>query len=117
LWLLWISFGVGLVAPILQYIGVITYGAVLAGLAFNMIRYVVTAWINIKIGQGRNWARILVLLWMIIAVALMAYQWRQYLPRFDGDPLNWLPSDSKIVLDCIALALLFTPSANRWFKP
>jgi hypothetical protein len=116
MWLLWMALGIGLVAPILQSMILFTFGGVLMQLIFNAIRSLVTAWINIKIGQGRNWARMVMLLWTLAVLSLMAYEWRAFQRLLSGDALYWLPPATKLLLDCTALALLFTPAANRWFK-
>ena len=115
-WLLWVSFAIGLLAAILQSITLFTFDAVLISLLSNGIRYLFMAWVNIKVSQGRNWARILILLWMLVALATVAFRWREYPGLLKSDSLDWVPATAKFVLDCVALVLLFTPVANRWFK-
>jgi hypothetical protein len=115
-WLLWVSFAIGLLAAILQSITLFTFEAVLISLLSNGIRYLLTAWVNIKVSQGRNWARILILLWMLVALALVAFRWREYPGLLASASLDWVPTTAKFVLDCVALVLLFTPTANRRFK-
>lgn len=116
MWLLWVSFAIGLLASVLQSMTLFTSYAALISLLSSGIRHIFTALVNIKISQGRNWARILILVWMLAALASVAFQWRAYPGLLRADSLNWVPATAKFLLDCTALVLLFTPAANRWFK-
>jgi hypothetical protein len=115
-WLLWISLAGALISSTLDSISLFTFGGVLMPLISRAIRYLVTAWINIKVAEGRNWARILVLLWTLAAVVMVAYEWRSTLEILARHSLTEVLDAVKLLLDCTTVVLLFTPAANRWFK-
>jgi hypothetical protein len=117
-WSLWVSVAIGIVTPVLQYTVLFTVGSVLLVLVGNVIRYTLAGWIIIRIGQGRHWARILLVLWDTVGLVSIAYQWQAYRDFYLARPM-WLgaAAATKLVLDYTAAVLLFTPPANRWFKP
>ena len=117
LWLLWVSVAIGVIAPILQFTVLFSFSTVIYMLAVNLVRNAVAAWLILKTGERRNWARILVLAWVLVGIGLIAYRWQVYIGRFKASSLlgaaAWI---SKLALDWTAVVLLFTPTANRWFK-
>ena len=116
-WLLWVSVAIGVIAPILQFTVLFSFSTVIYMLAVNLVRNAVAAWLILKTGERRNWARILVLVWVLLGVGLIVYRWQVYIGSFKASSLlgaaTWV---TKLALDCTAVALLFTPAANRWFK-
>lgn len=115
-WLLWVSVAIGVIAPVVQVIQVFSIESVVFILAVNVVRNAVAAWLVLKTSEGRNWARILGSLWVLIAIGVIAYRWPAYFGTLKaGSPLG-VATWAKLALDCPAVALLFTPAANRWFK-
>ena len=116
-WLLWVSVAIGVIAPILQFTVLFSFSTVIYMLAVNLVRNAVAAWLILKTGERRNWARILVLVWVLLGIGLIVYRWQVYIGSFKASSLlgaaTWV---TKLALDCTAVALLFTPAANRWFK-
>lgn len=90
------------------------------------IRSIVVAWLNIRMGQARNWARITLLIVFVLGFIYVATQW-QLSAVFEWRNLTrtvmgkttatWLLLIiAQALLEVGALVLLFTPRANRWFR-
>jgi hypothetical protein len=116
-WLLWVSVTIGVMASVLQVTVLFSINIVIYILAVNLARSAVAAWLILKTGEGRNWARILLLVGVLLNLGLIAYRWQVYIGSFKASSLlgaaTWI---SKLALDWTAVVLLFTPTANRWFK-
>jgi hypothetical protein len=82
------------------------------------IRIVVAAWINSRIGLGRNWARILATILFALSAIYLATQWRNFIALFNGEAALAYTAVSviKVGINIATVVLLFTPRANRWFK-
>jgi hypothetical protein len=81
---------------------------------------IIVAWINGRIGAGHRWARILTSVGLGASVVHTAQQWHVYLAILAGKmPLTFFRTSQllALLLAAITVALLFTPRANRWFKP
>jgi hypothetical protein len=115
-WLLWISVVLNIAAGVIATVstssaidglaGILTLSTVCAiafGLAF---------WIFGAIARGRRWARIVGTAIVLLLFADMAGA------GFSGIPLlSALTYLVEFSLQAVAVALLFTPSANAWFRP
>jgi hypothetical protein len=116
-WLMWVSVAVGVISTVVQYTGVFNLYMVVLVLAGSAGRTAIAAWLILKTSARRNWARILLLLWFLYAIGVIVWRWQVYIGSFTAGPrlatATWV---IKSVLDCVALILLFTPAANRWFK-
>jgi hypothetical protein len=116
--LLWISLAIGVIGLIARYllelsIGLIAYLLISAG-----ARYLISAWIILRIAGGHNWARIVFLVIYLAGLGYMIFNWHSYAQLFTGEqPLTALELAAKTLLDLGAACLLLTPRANRWFKP
>jgi len=77
---------------------------------------VIAAWINSNIAQGRNWARIVVVIFFAISLVYRAFQWKAYLLVLNPKTALAALQLVKLPLDTAAVVLLFLPRSNRWFK-
>jgi len=112
-WILWLAFVVGLPATVYEYqratpeqlnVFVLLFLAILSVLAIVLIVFIY---------RGHNWARILML--VLIGLALISFF--ALLDAYLKYPLLPLTSNIAVmVLDVIALYLLFTPPGRRWFR-
>jgi hypothetical protein len=68
----------------------------------------IPAWLLYKVMRRRGWARIV----LVLVSGLGFWMFSGSLER----PENVVPVLGNVVLELVALGLLFTPSANRWFK-
>jgi FtsH-binding integral membrane protein len=71
------------------------------------------AWVIYKISRGRNWARIVALVSVSLAVLLFVGTFKQ---SFARSPTSVALGVTETVLDAIALYLLFTGPGRRWFR-
>jgi hypothetical protein len=76
-----------------------------------LIIVAISVWINIKVWQGRNWARIVALVLTILALPSLLS-----LPTmFREDALSAVLDLASITLDVAAMILIFGPGAD-WFR-
>jgi hypothetical protein len=113
--LLWISFAFGLLntgwgfytepQDAVWTIVLLVVAIAIFGLCALVIR---------KISQRRNWARVLYLILAIISYSILIYS---YLSLEDAqtDIIVTLLETAAMFTDIAGVALIFTPSANRWF--
>jgi hypothetical protein len=116
--LMWTSLAVGVITVLGPYLLQISVGLLLYLLIAGGIRYVISAWIILKIARGRNWARFLFLTVFIFGLGSMAVKWQVYSQVITGkNTLTAVTFVAKTLLDIGAACLLFMPRANRWFRP
>jgi uncharacterized membrane protein YagU involved in acid resistance len=78
---------------------------------FMAIMVAVSAWINIKVWQGRNWARIVALVLTILSFPTLLA-----LPEmYREDALSAALSLAALALDVVAMILVFGPG-REWFR-
>jgi len=90
-----------------QWIGVI----IGAGAVFG-----IWAWIVAKIAKGRNWARILFLVLVILGLVVTALVLPTAMTIYRARPLNGLVSLINLVIEVVTMYLLLTAPARAWFK-
>jgi hypothetical protein len=115
--LLWLSFFLGIGGTFLfqrfdatsaaQWIGVLLGG----GLAFGF-----WAWVIAKIAKGRNWARILFLVLVILGLVATIFVMPTALALYKAQPLSGVLSLVNFVLEICTMYLLLTAPAREWFK-
>jgi len=96
--------------------------AMISGLTF-LLQVAVLAfyvWVFVAIARGRNWARILLLLFTLFGVVKMAFHLWGWLALPDGvhmtlDRMALAVAVFPILLNVVACTLLLGP-ARRWFK-
>jgi hypothetical protein len=71
------------------------------------------AWVIYKIGRRRNWARYVALASVIISVLLWYGAVRQ---GISADPVTTIMGAMELMLDGVALYLLFANPGRQWFK-
>ena len=112
--LLWLSLLLGIPATVYEHQQTppgASGAAAILGLV--VLLYVVGAGLNIFAARGHNWARITLLVFSSLAVAMYISMIQQYLER----PVLYLALDLvTLVLDWVALYLLFTKPGALWFR-
>ncbi len=76
-------------------------------------------WLTTRIGAGRSWARILVCVILAVSTGYLQDERSTLFVLFQGKvsmALIWTSQFAKLLLSIIAITLLFTPAANRWFR-
>jgi uncharacterized membrane protein YagU involved in acid resistance len=113
--LLWVELCLAVVNPFLTS-NLVTLGTreadyKLFSEIFILIMIAISAWINIKVWQGRNWARIVALV-----LTLLAFPTLLALPEmFREEALSATVSLAALALDVVAMILVFGPGRD-WFR-
>jgi hypothetical protein len=98
-------------------VGELPVGALVVPVAVIAIR----AWLLIYVLRARNWARIVLLAFAVIGVFLEVQRWRMVFRLVRVDIVGVLSVQryalwAGAAIELIAAALLFVPSASRWFR-
>jgi hypothetical protein len=120
----WATVALGFVLGVIDLIGgldgtpgtplgwVMQIGVFAVGLAISY-------WIYGAVYAGRNWARILMLVltmvWLLVQIVLVVMLQR-YPQAPPGMMLNLISYAVQFALNLVATAMLFAPSANRWYR-
>ena len=119
--LLWISFFLGLAGTFLQPITATTPGHSVPGqwiivLIGGAIVFGMWALVIAKIAQGRNWARILFLVLVVLGLAVTISVIPTALALYKARPSSGVLSLTNFVLEVYTMYLLLTAPAREWFK-
>ena len=109
--LLWTAVAIGVVSTLLTFM--LIGGPTLGGLVAAVIGLAITAFLITKIGEGRHWARIVLLVLFVLGVG--GFFLGSGL-SFDIAPLLTLVGLVQLGIEGYALYLLFTPPGGDWFK-
>jgi hypothetical protein len=108
-WLLWLAIPAGIPGSVFEYQNSPGDEQGPAFIAFYVLAYLVGMALNVFISRGHNWARIVTLVFFVLFVTLF-YEYVSY---------PFLPLAGNVavlVLDGIALYLLFTHPGKLWFR-
>lgn len=87
----------------------------IAILAFTLVWFGTTAWLIFKLARGRSWARTAYLILALISYGLVAFLWNESLADYLAQPYQTTLDVLALLTELVALYLLFTKPANRWF--
>jgi len=111
--LLWTSLAIGALKLPLDW----AYLSSRASVAFNafviIFTFAVTAFFIWKIGQGKNWARIVFLVLFLLGVVPFVLIVR---PEFARSPTSGLLSTVQFGLQAVAFFLIFASPGKEWFQ-
>jgi hypothetical protein len=112
--LLWASLAIGALTTPLNW----AYLTSQASGAFNafviIFTFPITAFFIWKIGQGKNWARIVFLVEGLLGVVPFVFIVRS---EFARSPASGLLSTVQFGLQAVAFFLIFTSPGKDWFQP
>lgn len=109
--LLWIAVMMGLVAVILDW-PELTHANSADYIAFlYLITFACWCFLILKIGQGKNWARIVYLV-LLVAGTLKT---PSLVSEFDEHPVLTVMALGGIAIQAIAMILVFSGSGKQWF--
>jgi len=112
-WLLWVSFGLGLPAAYLSMLREPEPGFSPVLVAIVSIFIAFSAVLNVLVYRGRNWARIAVLLLVAVGIPYVLLGPDEATrPDFLEQALDFVSN----ALDLVAVYLLFTPPGSLWFR-
>jgi len=109
--LLWIAVAIGVVSSVLTFM--LIGGPTLGGLVAAVIGLAITAFLITKIGEGRHWARIVLLVLFVLGVA--GFFLGSGL-SFDIAPVLSVVGLVQLAIEAYALYLLFAPPGGDWFN-
>jgi hypothetical protein len=110
--LLWATLLLSLVQLYIEAMGATSVHAMLAGLIGSAIGIAIACVLNVCIGRGRNWARLVTLGFTLLSTAVVAFG--PGLARPSAFERVFIPLNT--VSDIVCICLLFTPAASQWFR-
>lgn len=115
IWLAFINYGLGVVVVLLSwdyYSKLQTLGGFLGSQAFSLA---ILCWLYYKIYVGRNWARMVVLVFMAIGIVVTTN--RTVMSVMESAPmLAKIQMGVGFALSLVVLWLLFVSRGRHWFK-
>lgn len=114
-WLLWISFGIGalnrsLIYPLVTGTSVSSIPIAVVGTAIAIL---VTLWISRKVLLGRNWMRIMCMVFFVFGLLMTPFTWKI---MFHGSADLMIVYGIQSTIQAIFLWLLFTKPGSDWFR-
>jgi hypothetical protein len=114
--LLWISFGLGMLGLFSGPLGIKTTAQGIGALIGAGLVFAIWAWVIAKIASGRNWARRLFLILLVIGTIFMVTTLPVTARIYAARPVSAGISLVQTVLEFIAFYFLVTAPAREWFN-
>lgn len=111
--LIWISITIGLVISGIRVAPLVSGVSLVSVLLFALVFFGIYLFLVSKIAAGRNWARIVFLVLLVIGLPFAV---PTYLAELRTSVVFGSISILIAVLQVVATYLLFTRNSNRWFK-
>jgi uncharacterized membrane protein len=112
-WLLWLLIVLALPTLYFELRQTSSYGEALFITIVMAALLAFAAFINVQISKGRNWARIVFLVVVVLSVGLM------FLPDEGGRPISTVESTLSgisLIVDLVVVYLLFSWPGALWFR-
>ena len=77
----------------------------------------IVAWLIFKVARGRNWARIVYTVLLLLSYVSLATSWSTYSASYHGHPEIIVLDILDTLADVGGLYFMFTKAANAWFRP
>ena len=77
----------------------------------------IVAWLIFKLGRGRNWARIVYTVLVLLGYVSIVTSWHVYIAAYHGHPELLVLDILDTLADIGGLYFVFTKAANAWFRP
>jgi len=87
-------------------------GDTLAGAVIYGVLFAINAWINLMVYRGRNWARIVTFVFLLIGAYYMFVPVEEPVP---AGVIEWIINLVCLVLESVAVFWLFTQPGAAWF--
>jgi len=113
--LLWTAYGVGALYKLFKmFQGEFPYGLpVQTGILAYAAVELVSFWFTWKLTSGRNWARIVWIVFFLLGMVGTAFAWQAVVTAVKANP--WLFAEQTMI-GVVVLVLLLMPSTARWYK-
>jgi uncharacterized membrane protein len=111
--LLWAALAISIAKWVLEWESVDTALPVYIAVPSAIVGFVVRAWLTIKIYEGRNWARMTLLVLALLGLVVFLVTASRVFAR---SPTSVFMRIGLTALLLAALGILFTRPASEWFK-
>ena len=111
--LLYATLGLGVVRSALEGARLAAETSAVAFGAIALFSLALTAFLTYMAGRRRNWARITLLVLFLIGVPLSV---KPLAASLIAAPVSGLLGLAQVVLQVVALVLLFRPASSAWFR-
>jgi len=111
--LLWLSLALGIPEAVLSTRPVEGGGVGVALTVIMLLLFGLVGFLNLKVYQGRNWARIVMLALTVLSVVVMLFPSDE--SRADGPLLQGLYLFD-VLIEVVAMYLVFSKPGSLWFK-
>lgn len=111
--LLWASLAVAAVKVALDWANFVSRGSVAFTVCLMILTFALIGFFVVKIGQGKNWARIVFVVIFVLGVVPAIFTWRS---EFARSPLLGILSIVQDALQATALYFIFTSPGKEWFR-
>jgi hypothetical protein len=111
-WLLWVTLAVSVVSSAVRIKGATALAVLDYALGLLIFNAVISIWLNLKIAAGRNWARIVWMVWFLLGATLTVAMFLTVLKQYPWNALARVQG----LLQIVIFVLLLTPNAASWFK-
>ena len=112
-WLLWLSLALALPTVYFELRRGSSYGEIVFMAIFAFAVLAMAAFINVQISRGRNWARIVFLVLVVVSIVV------SFLPDEEGRAISTFESALSVismVVDIVVTYLLFSWPGALWFR-
>ena len=110
--LLWLSLFLGVPSLVLVVLRSPSGTATSVGVVLQLALFALAAYLNVCIHRGKNWARVISLIFTLIGLMFLAF-----IPSpSDVSVIEWLLAVASAALDVVAMYLLFSKPGSSWFK-
>ena len=111
--LIWISIAIGLLTSAIRVSQLVSGRYLILALLFAVVLFGIYLFLASRISAGRNWARIIFLVLMLIG---LPFSVPTYIAELRRSVLYASISILIVVMQVVATYLLFTKNSNRWFR-
>ncbi len=110
------SLAIGLLRSILNLVQRTSGTTLIVALVVVVAFFVVCSFIVLKISAGKNWARIVVLIIVVILLCFIPFAVPAYLQELRQNVFVGLLGILITLLQLVGTYLLFTKNSNQWFR-
>ena len=111
--LIWISIAIGLLTSAVRVAQLVSGVSLVVALLVAFLFFGIYLFLVSKISAGRNWARIVLLVLVLIG---LPFSVPTYLAELRKSVLFGSLSILILIMQVVATYLLFTKNSNRWFR-
>jgi hypothetical protein len=110
--LMYVTLGIGVVRSALEWPQITRDAGPGFALMVLVITFGVLLWLTSRVARGRNWARIVYLVFFLVG---LPFSIRPLLHALGYAPLSGMLGIIQVALQCLCLVLLFGVQARPWF--